>query len=184
VSPTELSLFSEKEQTILVATESERIAKMSEDELGDLLMLVRRARNKYSTLHRRQAATSIEAAGKRSAASSSNTRTLRKAEIFEDALARVSASLASAARASRDELKKERLAAARGEKAAAPVKSSAKSSAKNSAKSSTPAKSTGKARTVRTGKGLGGKGQVTERRAGATRATNARSQAKRDRPRG
>jgi hypothetical protein len=176
VSPTELSLFSEKEQTVLVATESARIAKMSEDELGDLLMLVRRARNKYSTLHRRQAATSIEAAGKRSAASSSNTRTLRKAEIFEDALARVSASLASAARASRDELKKERLAAARGEKAAAPVK--------NSAKSSAPAKSTGKARTVRTGKGSGGKGQVTERRVGATRATNARAQAKRDRPRG
>ena len=56
MSPTELSLFSEKEQTILVATESPRIAKMSEDELGDLLMLVRRARNKYSTLHRRQAA--------------------------------------------------------------------------------------------------------------------------------
>jgi hypothetical protein len=182
MSPSELSLFSEKEQTILVATESARIAKMSEDELGDLLMLVRRARNKYSTLHRRQAATSIEAAGKRSAASSSNTRTLRKAEIFEDALARVSAALASAARASRDELKKERLAAARGEKAAAPVKSSAKSSAKTSSKSA--AKPTGKARTTRTGSGSGGKGHVTERRAGATRATNARSQAKRDRPRG
>ena len=178
MSPTELSLFSEKEQTILVVTESPRVAKMSEDELGDLLMLVRRARNKYSTLHRRQAATSIEAAGKRSAASSSSSRTLRKAEIFEDALARVSAALASAARASRDELKKERLAAARGERVAAPVKSSAKTSSKSAAKP------TGKALTTRTGSGSGGKGHVTERRAGATRATNARSQAKRDRPRG
>jgi hypothetical protein len=175
-------LFSEKEQTILVATETARISKMSEDELGDLLMLVRRARNKYSTLHRRQAATSIDAARKRAAASSSNTRTLRKAEIFEDALARVSASLASAARASRDELKKERLAAARGEKAAASTKASTKASVKGPAKTSAQRK--GMARTTRTGSGSGGKGHVTERRAGATRATNARSQAKRDRPRG
>jgi hypothetical protein len=182
VSPTELSLFSEKEQTILVATETARIAKMSEDELGDLLMLVRRARNKYSTLHRRQATASIDAAHKRAAAASSNTRTLRKAEIFEDALARVSASLASAARASRDELKKERLAAARGQKATMSAKASTKGPAKGSAKTSGQPK--GMARTTRTGSGSGGKGHVTDRRAGAARATNARSQAKRDRPRG
>jgi hypothetical protein len=55
MNPTELTtLFTAKEQTLLVATEPKRLAEMSEDELGDLLMLVRRARNKYSGLHRRQ----------------------------------------------------------------------------------------------------------------------------------
>ena len=135
-------------------------------------MLVRRARNKYSKLYRRQSAASVEAAGKRSASGSSNSRTLRKAEIFEDALARVSTALAGAARTSRDELKQERLAAARGEGAAA-----RKATAKGSGKPS------GTARTTRTGSGSGGKGHVTDRRAASTRASNARSQAKRDRPR-
>ena len=174
--PVKMSLFSKKEQTVLVATESARIATMSEDDLGDLLMLVRRARNKYSTLHRRQSTVSIEAAGKRFAASSSNSQTLRKAEIFEDALARVSAALASAARASRDELKSKRLAAARKQKA----KTSTKKSKKVSAKGATQAKT----RTTPAGSGTGGKGRVTQRRVGETRVTNARSQAKRDSPRG
>lgn len=173
MNPTELSLFSEKEQTILVATEKARMAEMSEDELGDLLMLVRRARNKYSKLHRRQASASIESAGKRSASSSSNTRTLRKAEIFEDALARVSTALAAAARVSRDELKQERLAAARGED----------SPTSRASGGTGPGKPSGTARTTRTGSGSGGKGHVTSRRAASTRASNARSQAKRDRPR-
>lgn len=173
MNPTELSLFSDKEQTILVATEKPRMAEMSEDELGDLLMLVRRARNKYSKLHRRQATSSIETAGKRSAASSSNTRTLRKAEIFEDALARVSTALAAAARVSRDELKQERLAAARGET----------SETQGASRKSGSGKPGGTSRTTRTGSGSGGKGHVTGRRAASTRASNARSQAKRDRPR-
>lgn len=178
MKPSDLSLFSEKEQTLLVATEKRRMADMTEDELDDLLTLIRRARNKYSKLHRRQAATSIEAAGKRAAASSSNERTARKAEIFEDALSRVATALAAAARVSRDELKRERLDAARA--AGAPTK--------GGGRTTSPAKPSGSARPLRsnpgrTGSGSGGKGHVSGNRAGSTRATNARSQARRDRPR-
>lgn len=167
----ELSLFSSGEQTVLVATEPARLAKLTEDEIADLLVIVRRARTKYSTLHRRQSAATIAAAGKRSAASSSNTRTLRKAEIFEDALARVSRALAVSARASRDALKAQRLAAARG------TGSSAR-------KKSTTSK-TGKARTKPTTTQSGPKAtsHVTKQRMSSTRATNARHQARRDRPR-
>ena len=50
----------------------------------------------------------------RAAASSKNQRTRAKAEVFEDALARVSRRLAALARQSAAELRAERLAAARG----------------------------------------------------------------------
>lgn len=172
MNPTELSLFSAKEQTVLVATEPARLAGMSEDDLDDLLMLVRRARNKYSKLHRRQGAASVESAGKRAATRTSNERTLRKAEIFEDALARVTTALSKAARASRDDLKRERLAMARGEQTTA-----------RGTGSTTTARRAGAARSTRTGSGSGGRGHVTERRAASTRASGARAQARRDRPR-
>ena len=114
-----MSLFSTKEQALLVSTEADRMAELSEDEIGDLLVRVRRARNKYSGLHRRQAAGSVASAGKRYAATSSNTRTLRKAEIFEDTLSRVSLALSRAARGSASELKRERIDAARRERTGA-----------------------------------------------------------------
>jgi hypothetical protein len=178
VRPSELSLFSDKEQVILLATERPRMSKMSEDEISELLTLVRRSRDKYSTLHRRQSSSSITATKMRSAASSSNVRTLRKAEIFEDALARVSASLASAARASRDELKKQRLAASRGLKMSPASKKSSKSS-----RTATNARPVSRARSTQGSASTEGKGQVTKRRMSDTRATNARVQAKRDRSR-
>jgi hypothetical protein len=162
--PTELSLFSEKEQTLLVATEPARLKEMSEDDLDDLLTLVRRARNKYTTQYRRQGRESVESAGKRSASATSNQRTMRKAEIFEDALARVARGLSAAARAQRDELKAERIAAARGEGG-----SSARKPAGRSARGAS-----GRAQTARRGD------HVTERRAASTRATGARNQARRD----
>jgi len=174
---TEMNLFSAKEQSLLMSTERTRLSKLTLDELGDILTLVRRARDKYSSLHRRQATTSIDSARARSASASDNSRTLRKAEIFDDALARVSTSLASAARVSRDELKKERLAAARGHTVSAPSKGSKKSSGTSTTKP------TRKGGTSRTAAGLDGKGHVTKRRMSDTRATNARVQAKRDSPR-
>jgi hypothetical protein len=114
MTPNELhTLFSDKEQTLLVSTERARLADLSEDELGDLLTRVRRARNKYSKLYRRQSADLVAASSSRAGTSTSNTRTRRKAEIFEDALSRVALALSRAARSSADELKQERLAAAR-----------------------------------------------------------------------
>jgi hypothetical protein len=163
MNPRELSLFTAKEQTLLVATERARLDEMSEDELGDLLGLVRRARNKYTGLHRRQSGTSVAGAGKRYAATTSNQRTLRKAEIFEDALSRVAKALSAAARATRDELKRERLDAARAAKGApTPAAGASRSGAR-----STPS-------TKRSGT------KVTSRRAASTTASNARNQARRD----
>lgn len=168
MKPTELSLFSDKEQTILVATEPARLATMTEDELDDLLGLVRRARNKYTGLYRRQGKASVGAAGKRSATGSSNQRTLRKAEIFEDALSRVARSLSAAARTTRDELKRERIEAARAAKATTPATSTAGSG-----------KASGERSGTRSGSGRKG-GHVTDRRSASTRATGARNQARRD----
>ncbi|HYN33285.1 MAG TPA: hypothetical protein VES40_11720 [Ilumatobacteraceae bacterium] len=117
MNPTELhTLFSAKEQTLLVATESARLGGLSEDELDELLTLVRRARNKYTKLYRRQSAELVVASSSRRGTSTSNQRTKRKAEIFEDALARVARSLAAAASATAKELKRERLDAARAAK--------------------------------------------------------------------
>ena len=107
MNPTELySLFSAKEQTLLVATEAARLKDLSEDELDELLTMVRRERNKYSKLYRRQSSASVAAASSRAGTSTSNQRTRRKAEIFEDTLARVSRALSVAARASANELKR------------------------------------------------------------------------------
>jgi hypothetical protein len=177
VNPTELHLFSEKEQTLLVATEPKRLAEMNEDELDALLTLVRRARTKYTKLHRRQSGTSIDAAGKRYAATSSNTRTLRKAEIFEGALARVSKSLSAAASATAKELKAERIAAARGEVAPAAAKAPAKKpTTKQAAATRKPsAKATAKASTKTPAP------KVSAKRAASTTASGSRRQAKRDR---
>ncbi len=172
MNPTELYLFSDKEQTLLVATEPKRLAEMDEDGLDELLTLVRRARNKYSKLHRRQSGVSIDAAGKRYAATASNTRTLRKAEIFEGALARVSKSLGAAAAASAKELKAERIAAARGEAAPASSTGTTKQAA---AKRQPSAKSTAKASTKTPAP------KVTAKRAASTTASTSRRQAKRDR---
>jgi hypothetical protein len=117
VNPTELhTLFSAKEQTLLVATEPARLKDLSEDELDELLTLVRRARTKYTKLYRRQSAELVAASSSRRGTATSNQRTKRKAEIFEDALARVARALSAAAKATANELKRERLDAARAAK--------------------------------------------------------------------
>ena len=59
------------------------------DDLDELLTRVRRARNKYTKLYRRQSADLVAAKSSRAGTSTSNLRTKRKAEIFEDALAAV-----------------------------------------------------------------------------------------------
>jgi hypothetical protein len=172
MNPTELALFSANEQTLLVATEPARLALMSEDELGDALLLVRRARNKYSKLHRRQASATVSAVGRRAATQSQNLRTLRKAEIFEDALARVSRAYSSAARAAASQLKSERLALA-------------KAGAVMPAATPKPSKSTAKASQTK-GRTAAGRGVVpasataSPARRGSSTAQGARRQAKRD----
>jgi hypothetical protein len=134
MNPSELhSLFSAKEQTLLVATEAARLKGMSEDELDALFAQVRRERNKYTKLYRRQSAALVDSKSSRAGTSTSNQRTKRKAEIFEDALSRVARALSLAARAAADELKRERLAAAAAAKGAprpAPAPAPAKAGSK------------------------------------------------------
>jgi hypothetical protein len=175
LNPTELtSLFNAKEQTLLVATEPKRLALNTEDELGDLLLLIRRARNKYSGLHRRQANATVAAVGRRAATQSQNLRTLRKAEIFEDALARVSRAYASAARASAAELKSERLALAAAATATPPAKKASKKAAASPSRAGQTDQSTAAQRGVVAG------GRNTAARKSSSKAQGARRQAKRD----
>ena len=100
MNPTELhTLFTDQEQTLVIATERARLKGLGEDDLDELLTRVRRARIKYTKLYRRQSADLVAAKSSRAGTSTSNQRTKRKAEIFEDALARVASALAAAARA-------------------------------------------------------------------------------------
>ena len=96
-----LSLLSEPEVLLVLATEPAALALLDEDETGDLLLRVRRARTKYSTNYRRQSSKRVVAKGARGAARGSSNKTAEKAEIFEDALARVSRRLAALAKAER-----------------------------------------------------------------------------------
>jgi hypothetical protein len=101
------------EQTLVVSTEAKRLDALDEDELLALHDRVRRARTKYTKLYRRDAAARVRTDAARGKASAKNANTAAKAEIFEDALARVSRKLAAVARESAAVLKAERLAAAK-----------------------------------------------------------------------
>jgi hypothetical protein len=80
--------------------------------LLDLHTRVRRARSKYVKLYRQTGAQRVGMKGARGHARPGNAANGAKAEVFELALARVSARLEVVARAAAEELKNERLAAA------------------------------------------------------------------------
>ena len=108
-----LSSLRDDELDLLRDTERERMAQLDEDELLELHTRVRRARTKYVKLYRRQAGTRVADLGGRGFARPKNRRNADKAEIFEEALARVSKRVDVVARRAAAELKAERLAAAR-----------------------------------------------------------------------
>ena len=93
-------------------TEPDRLAQLSEDDLLDLHARVRRARNKHVGLYRRQGAARVAEKGARGFARPANRTNAERAEVFELALARVSARIGVVARAAAKDLKDERLAAA------------------------------------------------------------------------
>lgn len=166
MNPTELRLFSKPEQTLLVQTQKKRLDEMSEDEIDELLTRVRRARNKYMKLYRRQSASNVEEHETRAGTDTSNQRTYRKAEIFEDALSRVARALATAAKATARELKDERIAAA----------AAAKGSSRKQGKGST---SKGRDTGSKRRKPAKGRSADNSRKA-SSKASGARNQAKRD----
>jgi hypothetical protein len=115
------ALLTDAEVDLVLETEGDRLAAHDEDELIALHDRVRRARNKYSKLHRRQAAEQVADDRARGAAATKNQRTLAKAEVFEDALARVSRRLAAVARQQAKDHKAERLELARRQADLPPV---------------------------------------------------------------
>ena len=113
MNKTLLAMLTETETRLLLDTEPGALQGLDEDELVTLHDRVRRARNKYSKLYRRRARERVAEDATRGRAHEVHARTARKAEVFEDALARVSRRLAGEAAASARALKAERLQAAR-----------------------------------------------------------------------
>lgn len=87
------------------------MSELDEDSLVDLHRRIRRARNKDVGVYRRTGSAKVAKKGGRGLARQKNTRNAERAEVFEDALARVSAVLATVAAAQAEQLKAERLAA-------------------------------------------------------------------------
>ncbi|WP_026402925.1 hypothetical protein [Actinomadura rifamycini] len=114
-----LNSLNEDELALVRETDRE-LATMDENGLIDLHERIRRARNKYAKLYRRTASARVEEYGGRGTARPKNLRNAQRAEVFEDALARVSWHLARAARRSAGELKARRIADANPARAAAP----------------------------------------------------------------
>ena len=113
--------LTEAEQSLIRQTERDRMQMLDEDQLLDLHGRIRRARNKYVGQYRRGASARVAEIGGRGAARPKNRRNFDRAEVFEDALARVSRRLAAAARESAAALRAVRIAAARNTRSMPPA---------------------------------------------------------------
>ncbi len=172
----QISLLSESELLLMGETEPSVLATKDEDEVGDLLLRVRRARNKYSKNYRRQSTKRVSAKRSRGAARGSSNKTAMKAEIFEDALARVSRRLSVLARESAKELRRERIKAARG---TPPTGSAARGG--GSPKGARPGASAASPKTAKTPKApQGTRSPAKTKQVRSSQAAGARRQAKRD----
>jgi hypothetical protein len=161
-----LNSLTDQERALIRETEPAQVTDLDEDGLVALHARIRRARDKYVKLYRREASAKVAEVGGRGKARPRNTRNSQKAEVFEDALARVSRHLAAAARRSATELKSERLAAVKRERNTAPPRPSRRPQS-TQAKSQRPARTPSSAPAVR-------------KRQASTLATGARRQARRD----
>lgn len=159
------SMLNETELALLRAAEPRELNRLDEDELVALHDRIRRARNKYSKLYRRRASERVTSDRSRGRASAANARAARKAEGFEDALARVSHRLAKVAAAAAAELKTERLAAAR----------------RTPRPAGTPKASTKKRSTADTSARRTSRTPASEKKRASTKSSNKRNQAARDR---
>jgi hypothetical protein len=114
-----LNSMTEAEQRLVAETSRAALAGLDEEELLDLQSRVRRARSKYVTLYRRNAAGAVVKRGGRGFSYPKNQRDRDKAEVFESALAAVSKQVGVHAARAAAELRASRLAAA-GSKGARP----------------------------------------------------------------
>ncbi|MEU5877053.1 hypothetical protein [Spirillospora sp. NPDC047279] len=164
-----LNSMSENELALVRETERARLQDMDEDGLLELHTRIRRARDKHVKLYRREAAGRVEEYGGRGVSRPKNRRNAQKAEVFEDALSRVSRHLAAAARRAAAALKSERLEAARAERHSGPA-------------APHPEEGTGTLRSqraVRSPKSPSLRNSLTKQQA-SSQAAGARRQAKRD----
>lgn len=115
-----LGSLNEAQLGLIRESEPARMAELDEDDLLKLHSRIRRARNKYSKNYRRRASERVEELGGRGTSRPRNRRAAAKAEVFEDALARVSHQVDLVARAAADALKQERLAAVAARRSSGP----------------------------------------------------------------
>ena len=101
------------DKDLLRETEEARMAELTEDELAALHKRIRRARNKYTGVYRRKGSAKVGKKGGRGLAKQGNARNAARAEVFEDALARVSIRLGEVAAEAANQLRTDRLAAAK-----------------------------------------------------------------------
>jgi hypothetical protein len=104
------------ETSLIEETKPGSLSGLDEDQLIDLHKRVRRARNKYVKNLRRESAARVERKGSRGTGGGKQKRMAVKAEVFEDALSRVSRQLSVVSRRSAAELRAQRLSAARAAK--------------------------------------------------------------------
>lgn len=115
-----LGALNGQERDLLRETEPARMEELDEDQLIRLHSRIRRARKKHQKNYRRQASAGVEEHGGRGVSRPKNTQAAQKAEVFEDALARVSGLLQRRAAEAAEALKQERLAAARANRSTGP----------------------------------------------------------------
>ena len=164
-----LAALNDSERLLIAETETSALALLDEDEVAELHTRVLRARTKYLGLYRRGASQKVAAKGGRGKARPQNTTARIKAEAFEEATARVSARLATLARAAARDLKRERLDAAAAAKSGGTVGRSV--TAAPAVRGSVAPKRTGD-RSLRS--------PASEKKRASTQGANARWQGKRD----
>jgi hypothetical protein len=165
--------LNDADRDLIRETERDRVAELDEDALVDLHKRVRRARNKYVKRYRREAAGNVQEKGGRGKARPKGKHNAAKAEVFEDALSRVSRQLAGAARRSAQDLRAERLAGARDTSGGAgPARTPAPRTAKKASARKVSSPTAGRDSRPRT--------PASTKRVAATRAAGARRQARRD----
>lgn len=108
-----LNSLSEGEYALILETKKDRMDELDEDDLIALHTRIRRARNKHTNNYRRAGSVKVKEKKGRGSGKSANSRNADKAEVFEDALSRVSRRLAAASRQSALDLREERLRRAR-----------------------------------------------------------------------
>ena len=108
-----LAVLNDTERLLVAETERARLAALDENAAIELETRIRRARNKYVGQYRRAASAAVAEHGGRGKARPENTSARMKAEAFEEALSRVSRRVATLARQAAQQLRAERLAAAR-----------------------------------------------------------------------